>query len=320
MKGNIRTKFLAAFVAASFGAGVGMATSLPNAAPGSAEMVITAIPAKGATTPAALDRDDLTVTLASRPARVIGLQRLAGPLANMQLFVLLDDSTPASTLGIQIPQLKAFIEALPPGTQVAVGYMRNGTFGQVQAFTTDHQMAAQAVRLPIAEVGVNGSPYFALSDLAKHWPSKERAGETTTEAAGRRVVLMLTDGVDRYFNNSEVDDPYVDAAVHDALKNGIVVYSIYLRDAGIYDWSGRSILFAQSRLEQVSDETGGYAYSQELTNPVSISPFLDNLQNRLDHQYRVTIEALNVKGVQPVKVRSEAPGLKIEGPTRVYVP
>lgn len=312
MKYSTVGKITAALVAASLVASAGMAGSLPNAAPGSAQMVITAIPAKGATPPAALDRDDITVTLAKAPARVIGLQRLAGPLANMQLFVLLDDSTPASTLGIQIPQLKAFIEALPPGAQVAVGYMRNGTFGQVQGFTTDHQKAAQAVRLPFAEAGINGSPYFALSDLAKHWPSKE--------ATGRRVILTLTDGVDRYYNNAEEDDPYVDAAVRDALKNGIVVYSIYLRDAGLYDRGGRAILFAQSRLEQVSEETGGYAYSQELTNPVSVSPFLDNLQNRLDHQYQVTIEALNVKGVRPVKVRSEVPGLKIEGPTRVYVP
>ncbi len=275
-------------------------------------MVITAVPAKGASE-SALDRDDITVTLAKAPARVVSLQRLAGPLASLQLFVLLDDSTPASTFGVQIPQLKAFIEASPPGTQVAVGYMRNGTFGQVQGFTADHQKAARAVRLPVAEVGLNGSPYFALSDLAKHWPGEE--------AAGRRVVLMLTDGVDRYYgDNWEIDDPYADAAVRDALQNGVVVYSIYMRDAGLYDRGGRTTLFAQSRLQQVSEETGGYAYFQEFTNPVSVSPFLDNLQNRLDHQYRVIIAALNLKGVQPVKVRSEVRGLKIEAPTRVYVP
>lgn len=274
-------------------------------------MVITAIPQKGAA-PATLDRDDLTVTLGGAPARVTGLERLSGPQAKAQLFVLLDDSTPASTLGVQIPQLKAFIRALPPETQVAVGYMRNGTFGPVQAFTTDHGKAAQAVRLPVSEPGLNGSPYFALSDLAKHWPSEE--------PAARRVVLMLTDGVDRYFNNSEVDDPYVDAAARDALKNGIVVYSVYMRDAGLYDRGSRTTLFAQSRLQEVTQETGGYAYFQDFTNPVSIAPFLTNLQNRLDHQYQVTIEASNRRGIQPVKVRSEVPGLKIEGPTRVYVP
>jgi len=33
----------------------------------------------------------------------------------------------------------------------------------------------------------------------------------------------------------------------------------------------------------------------------------------------VTIDELNDKGVQPVKLRSELRGLKIEGPTHVYV-
>jgi hypothetical protein len=35
--------------------------------------------------------------------------------------------------------------------------------------------------------------------------------------------------------------------------------------------------------------------------------------------YQVTFEALNECGVAPVKLRSEVPGLKIEGPSRVYV-
>jgi hypothetical protein len=48
-------------------------------------------------------------------------------------------------------------------------------------------------------------------------------------------------------------------------------------------------------------------------------PFLKDFQDRLDNQYRMTIEALNDKGVQPVKLRTELRGLKIEGPTRVYV-
>jgi hypothetical protein len=160
--------------------------------------------------------------------------------------------------------------------------------------------------------GGNGSPYFALSDVAKHWPSKD--------ATGRRVVLMLTDGVDRYFGTSMEDDPYLDASVHDALKKGIMVYSIYLRGAGFYGSTGRERLFAQSRLMQTGEQTGGHAYFQDLTDPVSIAPFLKDLQNRFDNQYRVTVQAFDQKGVQPVKVRSAAPGLKIEGPTEIYVP
>ena len=277
---------------------------------GASQMVITVRPASGSR-PESLEARDLTVLQGNTRASVVHLQRLAGDLADMELFVLLDDSTRSSSLGIQLPELKTFLQSLPSTTQVAIGYMRNGTFALAQAFTSDHQKAAKNLRLPTAIPGENGSPYFVLSDLAKHWPSKQ--------PTGRRTVLMLTDGVDRYYGSATMDDPYVDAAVGDALKEGVMVYSIYLRGAGLYGRGGWGTNLAQSRLMEVSQKTGGHEYFEGLTDPVAISPFLSDLQDRLENQYQLTIEGLNDKGVQPVKVRTELPGLKIESPTHVYV-
>jgi hypothetical protein len=288
----------------------GFSASLPNSNDVQTQAVITVRPASGRGRSEKLQGRDLTVLQGKTPVSVVGLERLAGDLADMQLFVLLDDSTRSSSLGIQLPQLKTFLESLPATTQVAVGYMRNGTAAPAQAFTSDHQKAAASLRLPEAIPGENGSPYFALTDLVKHWPSKE--------STDRRAVLMLTDGVDRYFGTSIMDDPYVDAAIGDALKQGVMVYSIYLRGAGLYGRSEWATNFAQSRLNEVSQETGGYAYFQDFTDPVSISPFLSDFQDRLANQYRVTLE-MNKRGVQPVKFRTELPGLKIQGPTHVYV-
>jgi hypothetical protein len=189
--------------------------------------------------------------------------------------------------------------------------MRNGSAALSQAFTADHQKAAASLRLPEAVPGVNGSPYFALSDLVKHWPSKE--------ATHRRTVLMLTDGVDPYYGNAIFEDPYVDTAMHDALKQGVSVYCIYLRGAGLYGRSGWITNVAQSRLIEVSQETGGYAYFQGISDPVAIAPFLTDFQDRLNHQYKLTIESQNPKGVQPVKVRTELPGIKLDAPTYIYV-
>jgi hypothetical protein len=296
-----------ALVAASPGIS---ASSIPNPTGVPTQMVITVLRARGGGQPASLEAKDLTVLRGKTPAPVVRFERLTGVLGDMQLFVLLDDSTRSSSLGTHLPELKTFLESLPATTQVAVGYMRNGTFGLAQAFTADHQKAASALRLPVAIPGENGSPYFALSDLAKHWPSKE--------STDRRAVLMLTDGVDRYYDTANVEDPYVDAAIQDALKDGMLVYSIYLRGAG----DGRSDTvtnFAQSRLSEVSQETGGQAYFQNFSDPVTISPFLSDFQDRLANQYLATIEVFNEKGVQPVKLRTELPGLKIQGPTRIYV-
>jgi hypothetical protein len=289
----------------------GISASIPNAARVPAQMVVTVLPAPGGSRPKNLEAGDLTVLQGNTPAPVIRLQRLAGDLADMQLFVLLDDSTRSSSLGIHIPELKTFLESLPVTTQVAVGYMRNGTFALAQSFTADHRKAASAVRLPAAIPGENGSPYFALSDLGKHWPSKQ--------STGRRAVLMLTDGVDRYYGTADMDDPYVDAAIRDTLKEGVMVYSIYLRGAGLYGGGAWVTNFAQSRLSEVSQETGGYAYFEDFTDPVTIAPFLKDFQDRLDNQYQVTFDALHEKGVRPVKLRTELPGLKIQSPTHIYM-
>jgi hypothetical protein len=275
------------------------------------QMVVTVRPASEDNRPDGLEVGDLTVLRSGIPAPVVRLERLSGGLADMQLFVLLDDSSRSSSLAIQFPELRKFFESLPATTQVAVGYMRNGTFALVQAFTKDHQQATHALRLPASIPGENGSPYFVLSDLAKHWPSKQ--------PTNRRAVLMLTDGVDPYYGTADMDDPYVTAAIRDALKESVMVYSIYLRGAGLYGRSDWVTNFAQSRLGVVSDETGGYAYSMGFTDPVTISPFLKDFRDRLDNQYRVTVDAGNEKGVQPVKLRTELRGLKIEGPTHIYV-
>jgi hypothetical protein len=290
----------------------GISASIPNTTGVPTQIVITVRPAPGGTRPESLESGELSVLQGNTPATVVSLRRLTGDLADMQLFVLLDDSTRSSSLGTQLPELKTFLESLPATTQVAVGYMRNGTFALAQAFTADHQKAASALRLPVALPGENGSPYFALSDLAKHWPSKQ--------STDRRAVLMLTDGVDRYYGAAVMDDPYVDAAIHDTLKEGVMVYSIYLRGAGLYGRSDWVTTVAQSRLIDVSEETGGYAYFLGFSDPVTISPFLNDFQDRLANQYQMTIAALNKKGVQPVKLRTESPGLKVQGPTHIYVP
>jgi hypothetical protein len=283
----------------------GISASIPSAGT-QTDLVITARPAVEG-----VEASDIKVLQGKTPVPVLRLQRLAGELADMQLVVLLDDSTRSSSLGTQLPELKKFLGSLPATTLVAVGYMRNGAFAATQAFTADHQKAAGALRLPESVPGENGSPYFALSDLVKHWPS--------TQPTDRRAVIMLTDGVDRYFGSASIDDPYVDTAIRDSLKQGVLVYSIYLRGAGLYGRSDWVTNFAQSRLNQVSQDTGGNAYFQNFSDPVSIAPFLNDFAERLDNQYRVTIQALGEKGVQPVKVRTELPNTKIQAPAKIYV-
>ncbi len=70
-----------------------------------------------------------------------------------------------------------------------------------------------------------------------------------------------------------------------------MVYSIYLSGAGQYGRRGGPMVFGQSHLIQVGEETGGYAYFETFRDPVDIEPFLKDLHERLDHQYQVTFGA-----------------------------
>jgi hypothetical protein len=258
-----------------------------------------------------LDRGDVIVFEGKQRAVVTNFVPLQGDQSNMQLFIFIDDSLRSSAFGTQIPTLKKYVEQLPASTQVAIGYMRNGGFGLTQEFTTDHNKAAEAIRLPVSTPGLNGSPYFALSYLVKHWPSHEQTN--------RRAVLMLTDGVDRYYPSFSTDNPYVEAAEKDAQKAGVMVYSIYLQDAGAYPASALGVTIGQSLLTQLTESTGGRAYFEGLSSPVSLEPYLEEFSRALQNQYKVTFVAKDNLGALPLKLRTEVPGVKLTGPKTTYI-
>src|SRR6266702_4560197 len=72
----------------------------------------------------------------SKQAELTGWQWAGN--SRLQLMVLLDDSTSGS-LGRQLQDIKSFIQALPPTTEVSVAYMQNGRAVPTQTFTLDHQ-------------------------------------------------------------------------------------------------------------------------------------------------------------------------------------
>jgi hypothetical protein len=298
----------------AFGLATGTIAAL-NAAetdtsPARANAIVT-VQAKSGSQPAELSSKDFFVYQGKQRAEVTSVKALQGDNAGLQLFIYLDDSTGPATLGSRLPELKAFIRLLPETTQVAIGYMRNGGFSLAQPFTTEHEDAVNSLRLPMGTPGGNGSPYFALSYLVKHWPSKEHVQ--------RRAVLMLTDGVDRYYSNRQLDDPYVDAAIKDSQHLGVLVYSIYLHGSGFNPGGDWSVTMAQSRLRDVSNKTGGECFLEGMSTPVSLTPYLNQLNDRLAHQYEVTFVANKDAGLLPITIRSELPAVKFVAPKSVVV-
>ncbi len=282
-----------------------------NAAPGApVHMVVSVESRHGAETPE-INREDVVVTEGHDRDRVSSWLPATGEHAGLDLYVLVDDSS-SWTVETQLGDLRAFIAQQPPSTFVAVGYMRNGTVETVQDLTQDHASAAKAVRLPLGNSAGAASPYFSVEDLIKRWQPNP--------ARPRREIVMITSGIDRYSPGSV--DPYLDEAIEQAQRAGIVVYSIYAPGGGHFGHSFWRLNWGQNDLSRVSDETGGEAYDLGVVAVPSFRPYFDDISQRLGHQYLLTFPAKPEKkaGMQSVKLSTEVPNAELVGPDRVYVP
>lgn len=275
------------------------------------QTVITAV-GKNNENPAPLRQQDLQVQVGGKSMPVTDLVPLRGDRAGLELVILIDGSARTS-IGSQLADIESFVKSLPPTTSVGIAYMENGRAVFSQPLTADKAMALKALRLPGGSPGSSASPYFCLSDLAKHWPSTNREN--------RREVVMITDGVDPYNLRFDPENPYVQAAIQDSIRAGVIVNSIYWHDRGRYDTGLYENNAGESLLEQVAQVTGGKAYWQGIGNPVSFAPFFGDLGRRLQNQYELGFEApaKSKPELTTLKVKLNEPDVKLEAPQRVMV-
>lgn len=228
-----------------------------------------------------------------------------------QVAILLDDGL-REAVGRELSTLKSFVASLPPGMEIYIGYMENGTVATVQPFTTDHALASQRFRLPEGSPGISASPYFCLSEFVKNWPADP-------SRPGPRFVLMITNGTDPYNGSTSImnqDSPYVQSAATDAERAGVSVSSVYFGDAGIR--GGRANFSGQSYLAQLSDATGGRAYYEGSGNPVSLAPYLTQFQYAISETYIASFTA-NASGNKLVDIKADTKlhGVKLHAPSEV---
>ena len=178
--------------------------------------------------------------------------------------------------------------------------------------TTDHDAVLKNLHIPAGFAGQDASPYFCLSSLVKNWPSNDRSA--------RREVVMVSDGVDPYYRGIDLDDPYMNAAISDSVRSGVVVYSIYWENKGRFSRTMWGNDIGQNLLLQVTQATGGNSYWQGLGNPVSFQPFLQDIQRRLQNQYEVGFTA-PVKKAEVANLKLKVNGIsgKVAAPGEVYV-
>lgn len=246
-----------------------------------------------------------------KPMQVLDWRQLPKEQST-QLVILIDDSLQARS-SLQFDDLKKFIMQLPPPTQVAIGYMEDGRTAMASDFRSDRLTTAKSLRLPTGIIGVDASPYFCLSDLAKRWPDNGHP-------AASRQVLMITDGIDRYFSPRQYnpEDPYVETAISDAQKNHLIVSSIYFRDLGFVDRGINAAFVGSDYLLQLANGTGGMMYSLGVGDPVTFVPFLEDYSKRLASQYIVTFLGHGT-GLQSIEVSTKVHDVKLDAPRAVIM-
>src|SRR5437660_2792369 len=276
------------------------------AAPGTVTMTITAVGKKD-TSPPVVTKDDVQLYLNKERTQIADLKHDG----KLYLAVLIDDSLD-SGIANQWNDLKAFFAAQPDTTYISVAYARNGTAMLAQDFTSDHELAAKSLRIPVGSGGAFTSPYLALLDLMKRWPA----------SADRHSILLFSSGIDYFRGDLWTKPTDLDSTVSRAQKQNINVWTIYAPDAG---HRGRGFFIvnrAQSNLSELSDETGAESFYLGTAAPVTLKPYFDELSMHLSNQYLLTFKASGgAKGrFERVRLSTELPHVEFMAASQAFLP
>ena len=305
---NARTRtamLLGALVAFTCSATLLAETPKPVAA-GKATMTVTAIGKKDAAPPP-VSKNDVQLTVNKERKQIAGWEKGEG----LGLAILIDDSIDSSAAS-QWNDLKTFIMAQPANTAVAVAYASNSTAMIAQDFTTDHALAAKALRIPRGQLGIGSSPYLAVIDWLKRWP----------DTGNRRSLLLISSGIDTFRGAWGPFYPDVDTAVSRAQRENVNLWSIYSPGFGHRSRSFALSNLGQNNLSKMTDETGGESYYLGTSAPVSFKPYLDELKLHLSNQYLLTfVGDGGAKGkFVRVHLKMEIPDVEFSHASNAFLP
>ena len=279
---------------------------------GQGRAIVTVLPSAKNGSVGQISAQDLNLKVNGKASTVTGFNHLQESNSPVELILMLDSGAQAD-IGSQFKEIENFVKEMPPNTKMAIGYMQQGRTALATPLSSNPAEVLKGLHLSSGIPGNNASPYFCLSELAKNWPSHDRTA--------RREVLMITDGVDNYERRFDPEDPYVQSAIKDSVRAGLVVYSIYWKNTGRINNTWYETNAGQNLLLMVTQATGGNSYWQGLGNPVSLQPFLQDLHRRLENQYEVSFTAPSggKPQVEPLKVNLHVPSAKVDAPQQVLV-
>jgi len=266
-----------------------VAAQVPAAASTQGQVHLSVLARHGDQKPVAPVLADLQLKLDGRAATLRSVELAT---AQPTELVLLMDSMNGGRDASQFDDIRGFLSTLPPNVKATMAYMTSGQAVLAGPLTSEAKALVAELKMHTAPAA---SAYFCLSDLAKHWPSKD--------VAAHRVVVLISSGIEPY--NSSTYDPsnqYVQAAVEDSLRAGLTVETIFWGNSSSSAGSTTAYeVGGQSYLLELATTTGGGAYGFGFGSPVSFKPYLDEIEARLKSDYVLAFDL--PAGVRPGRVR-----------------
>lgn len=225
----------------------------------------------------------------------------------LELYIAVDE-TVGSFFGDRINDLKKFINAQPANTAIGIVYLRDGGVDIEQTPTTDHAAAAKKLRLPTPNVGT--SPFESISELIKKWPP----------SAARHEIVLVSTGIEP-FGYTDLSNPFLDQAIDAVQRAEVPVFAIYAHPPGHWGHTFWRTTWGEAYLSRIADESGGEGYNMVGISVVSYLPFLDDISQRLQHQYRVafTPKPQPKAGFVPVRAMTEVPNIDLVSQDRIWI-
>lgn len=253
---------------------------------------------------------ELTVREDGDEQKILSI-RAYGIETPISVAILIQDDV-VSSINNEIKPLAEFIRRLPRGSRVMIGYIRSGSLQVRQRFTADLERAAEALRSPIGSASAAPyNPYVEIIEGLKRFEAMPK---------GRRAMLVVSDGVDisRGFDSSSPSQSVdLQRAVKEAQRQSVAVYSFYAPSVTSTTLaSQRLVSNGQGSLELLAEQTGGRAFFQGTSTPVSFDPYLKELAGTFTRQIALTYLSTHPeKGFHRIQVSSGSKDIEIDHPS-----
>ena len=230
----------------------------------------------------------------------------------LSIAILIQDDL-SSGFNNQLKDVRDFIRTLPRGTRVMTAYLRAGTPQITQKWTEDLELAAKSLRVVSSSISIApSSPYDGVEQILSRFDAIP---------AGRRAVLLFSDGLDTSggLNLASIAQSFdLEQAIVKAQKRSVAVYS--------FDWptertNGNNTLgfAAQGALQKLSNETGGRAFGNGISELPGFGPYFSDLEMTLSRQFALSYLSTHMKkGYHSLVITSSNPDVKIEHPAGYY--